>query len=155
VGVVREFYKPLAVDLAHASEVMEKVKPADEATGESCPNCGKPLVIKIGRFGKFIACNGYPDCRYTKQFQIKIGAHCPECGSELVQRMSKKKRVFYGCSAYPKCTFAINQKPLPQLCPKCGGLLTLYRGKLTKCTKCEYKGKADDTESSGTKMKVA
>jgi len=140
-GVVQDFYIPFEKSLQSASLLMEKVKLADELTEEICPECGKPLVIKIGRYGKFVACSGYPECKYTKAFQIKIGVSCPQCGSELVERLSKKKRVFYGCSNYPDCQFATNFRPLPQPCPNCGGLLTLYRGKLAKCTKCEYKGK--------------
>ena len=145
VSVVQDFYTPFAKSLQNASRLMEKVKLADELTEEICPQCGKPLVIKIGRYGQFLVCSGYPECKYTKSFQIKIGVNCPQCGSELIQRMSKKKRIFYGCSNYPDCRFATNSRPLPQPCPKCGGLLTLYRGKQTKCTKCEYKGKLEGT----------
>jgi len=139
--VVKDFYTPFEKDLENASQSMDKVKLSDEVTDEVCPKCGKPMIVKHGRFGKFIACSGYPECKHTASFQIKLGVKCPECGSELVQKVSKKKRIFYGCSNYPDCRFAINTKPLPQPCPKCGGLLTAYRGKLVKCTKCEYKGK--------------
>jgi len=140
-GVVQDFYVPFEKSLQSASLLMEKVKLADELTGEICPECGQPLVIKLGRYGKFVACSGYPECKYTKPYQVKIGVKCPQCGGELLERMSKKKRVFYGCSNYPDCQFATNFRPLPQPCPNCGGLLTLYQGKLAKCTKCEYKGK--------------
>ena len=141
VNVVQDFYVPFEKSLQTASQLIEKVKLADELTEEICPECSKPLVIKLGRYGKFLACSGYPDCKYTKSFQIKTGAKCPECGAEIVQKMSKKKRVFYGCSNYPNCRFATNSKPLPNPCPKCGGLLTQYRANWAKCTKCEYKGK--------------
>ena len=141
VSVVQDFYTPFAKDLENAFQLVEKVKLADELTEEICPKCGKPMAIKMGRFGKFLACSGYPECKSTKPYQIKIGVNCPQCGSELIERMSKKKRIFYGCSSYPDCKFASNFRPLPQPCPKCGGLLTLYMGKLAKCTKCEYKGK--------------
>ena len=141
VSVVRNFYTPFAKDLENAFQLVEKVKLADELTDEICPKCGKPMAIKMGRFGKFLACSGYPECKSTKPYQIKIGVNCPQCGAELIERMSKKKRIFYGCSSYPDCKFASNFRPLPQPCPKCGGLLTLYMGKLAKCTKCEYKGK--------------
>ena len=144
VHVVQDFYTPFEKSLQNASQLMDKVKLTDELTEETCPKCGKPLAIKTGRYGKFLACSGYPECKYTKSFQIRTGVSCPECGSELVQRLSKKKRTFYGCSNYPNCQFAINFKPLPQPCPKCGGLLTLYRGKWTKCTKCDYKGKLEE-----------
>ncbi|MFC1904186.1 type I DNA topoisomerase [Chloroflexota bacterium] len=140
-AALKEFYEPFEGTLQKAFQLMEKVKLADEMTEETCPQCSKPMVIKVGRYGKFLACSGYPECKYTKSFQIKTGANCPECGSDLIEKRSKKKRTFYGCSNYPKCTFAINLKPLPQPCPKCGSLLTVYKGKQAKCTKCEYKGK--------------
>jgi len=144
VGVVQGFYTPFEKSLNKASLLMDKVKLPDEVTDEFCPECGKPIIVKTGRFGKFLACSGYPECKYTKSFQIKTGANCPQCGGELVQRVSKKKRTFYGCSNYPKCNFAINSKPLPLPCPKCGSLLTEYRGKQSKCSKCDYKGKGGD-----------
>jgi DNA topoisomerase-1 len=108
-----------------------------------CPKCGKPLVIKAGRFGKFIACSGYPECKYTQSFQVKTGAKCPECGKDLIQRVSKKRRTFYGCSGYPDCKFLTNFKPLPQPCPQCKSLLTQH-GKQAWCYKCEYKGKIEE-----------
>ncbi len=141
VRVVRDFYIPLEKSLQNASLFMDKVKLADELTDEVCPKCGKPMAIKMGRYGKFLACTGYPECKSTKPFQIKTGASCPECGSELVEKVSKKKRTFYGCSNYPNCKFATNFRPLPQPCPKCGSLLTEYRGKQSKCSKCGYRGK--------------
>jgi len=140
VMVVQDFYIPFENSLNNASELMEKVK-LEEVTEEICPECGKPLVIKFGRYGKFIACSGYPECKYTKPFLVKIGVKCPQCGGEIVQKISKKKRTFYGCSNYPNCHFAINLRPLPKPCPKCGGLLTIYRRNWTRCTKCEYKGR--------------
>ncbi|MFC2031777.1 type I DNA topoisomerase [Chloroflexota bacterium] len=139
VALVRDFYGPFENSLQNASQLMDKVKLADELTEETCPQCGKPIAVKHGRYGKFLACSGYPECKYTKPYQVKTGAHCPECGSELVEKISKKKRTFYGCSNYPNCQFATNSKPLPQPCPKCSSLLTLYRQKWAKCTKCTYK----------------
>jgi len=141
VSVIQDFYIPFDKDLQNATQLAEKVKLAVELVEETCPKCGKPLAIKVGRFGKFLACSGYPECKFTKSFQVKIGVNCPQCGSELVERMSKKKRIFYGCSNYPNCQFATNFRPLPQPCPKCGGLLTQYGKKGAKCTKCEYRGK--------------
>ncbi len=140
VHVVQDFFTPFNNSLEKASLLMDKVKLADETTEEICPECGKPIVIKVGRFGKFLACSGYPECKYTKSIQVKIGVNCPLCGSDLIQRLSKKKRIFYGCSGYPNCKFAINSRPLPQPCPECGSLLTAYRTKWAKCTKCNYKG---------------
>ncbi|MDD4923713.1 MAG: type I DNA topoisomerase [Dehalococcoidales bacterium] len=141
IQVVKELYEPFNDDLQKATEAIEKVKLADEETGELCPLCAKPVVIKVGRFGKFMACSGYPECKYTSSFKIKTGAKCPDCGADIIEKRSKKKRKFYGCSSFPKCNFAINTKPLPQPCPKCGGLVTEYRIKWGKCTKCDYKNK--------------
>jgi DNA topoisomerase-1 len=140
VMVVQSFYLPFEKDLNNASELMERVK-LEEATDEICPQCGKPLVIKYGRYGKFVACSGYPDCKYTKPFLVKIGVKCPQCGGDIVEKISKKKRTFYGCSNYPNCNFATNLKPISKPCPKCGGLLTIYRRNWTKCTKCQYRGR--------------
>ena len=140
VNVVRDFYTPFDKSLTKASEVIDKVKLADEPTEETCPECGKPIVIKSGRFGKFFACSGYPDCKYTKSFQVKTRVSCPQCGGEILEKVNKRKRTFYGCSNYPKCQFATNYRPLPQPCPQCGSLLTVYRAKWEKCTKCDYKG---------------
>ncbi len=143
VAVIEEFYNPFEKSLETAAEKMEKVT-VEEATDEVCPKCGKPMVVKFGRFGKFLACSGYPECKFTKSFQIKVGVKCPQCGGDIVQKKSKKKRIFYGCSNYPECTFAINLKPLPQPCPQCGGLLTVYRGNMAKCTKCAFRGKVTE-----------
>ncbi len=142
-GVVKEFYCPLEVDLERALKTIEKIKIADEQTGESCPKCGKPIVVKSGRFGKFLACSGFPECKYTSSFIKKTGAKCPECGSELIQRQTKKRRTFYGCSGYPDCKFITSYKPLPNPCPKCGGLQTVFREKWAKCIKCGHRQKIE------------
>ena len=146
VDVIQDFYKPFEQTLETAQERIEKVELV-ETTGETCPKCGKTMVVKVGRFGKFLACSGYPECKTTKPFQIKTGAKCPECGGELVQRSYKKggkTRRFYGCSSYPKCKFATIFRPLPQPCPKCGSLLTAFKGNWAKCAKCEYRGKIEE-----------
>ena len=143
VQVAREFYTPFEKDLENAAELIEKVKLPDEETGEFCPKCEKPIIVKTGRFGKFLACSGFPECKYTASFQVKTGAKCPECGSDLIGKKSKKKRLFYGCSNYPKCSFATNLKPLPRPCPDCGSLLVIHRSKWQKCIKCDYKGKLE------------
>jgi DNA topoisomerase-1 len=143
-SVIRDFYTPFDKDLQEALKTAEKVKIEDEKTGESCPECGQPLVIKTGRFGKFVACSGFPECRHTEPYQVKLGVKCPECGGELVQRVSKKKKTFYGCANYPKCKFITGFKPLKQPCPRCQGLLTQH-GKQAWCVKCDYKGKAEET----------
>jgi len=147
VAVVRDFYKPFEKSLESAAKLMERVK-VEEATDEVCPKCGKPMVVKYGRFGKFIACSGYPECKTTKPFLVKVGVKCPKCGGELVVKKSKKKRTFYGCSNYPECNFIVNARPLPQPCPQCGGLLTAYGRNIAKCTQCEFKGKLGDAEKT-------
>jgi DNA topoisomerase-1 len=140
VEVIRDFYTPFEKTVEKAKEI-EKVKMPEIATGENCPKCGKPIVIKEGRFGKFMACTGYPECRYTQSIKTAIGIKCPECAGDLIERKSKKGKTFYGCSNYPTCKFATGMKPIPQPCPKCGGLLVQARGKYVKCIKGDYSGK--------------
>ena len=96
--------------LEHAATTMEKVALV-KVTEQKCPACGRPMVIKRGRFGKFLACSGYPECKTTMPFLVKTGIPCPKCGGELVQRRGKNKRLFYGCSNYPKCKFIANKLP--------------------------------------------
>jgi DNA topoisomerase-1 len=123
----------------------------DEPTDEVCPSCGKPMVIKHGRFGKFIACSGYPECKTTKP--ITLGIACPEtgCAGELVERRSKRGRIFYGCSAYPACKFVVWQRPIAEACPKCGAsFLTerAARGRTVRsCVRegCDFRQEADLT----------
>lgn len=148
VPVLHDFYKPFEQDLLKAAQNMEKVKPAEEPAGESCPNCGLPMVVKMGRFGKFIACSGYPNCKTTKPYLNKIGVACPECGGELIQRVSKKKRTFYGCANYPRCKFTSSRRPLPQPCPQCGGLLVASGKDSANCLKCSFKGKLADIKAA-------
>ena len=142
VSVIRDFYIPFQKGLDKATQVIEKVKIADEQIGEACPKCGKPIVIKTGRFGKFLACSGYPECKYTRPYRISTGVKCPECGKgELFQMLSKKKKTFYGCSRYPECKFATSFKPLPQPCPRCGSLMTKSGEEWARCTKCGHRMK--------------
>jgi DNA topoisomerase I len=138
VEVIREFYNPFEKTLEKA-QTIERVKFEEKPTGENCPNCGKPMVEKEGRFGKFIACSGYPECKYTKSIKKEIGVKCPDCGGELLERKSKKGRTFYGCANYPNCKFATSMQPTAEKCPQCGGMLVKGRGKFMKCVKCEYK----------------
>jgi DNA topoisomerase I len=148
VKVVKDFYKPLEKDLAQAQEQVERVKLPDEITDEKCPKCGRPMAVKSGRFGKFLACTGYPECKSTKPFQIKTGAKCPECGKELVQRISKKRKRFYGCSGYPDCKFATFMQPVPKPCPQCGGLMVTQKNKTVKCLKCNHREKAEEEKQA-------
>ncbi|MGH2371221.1 MAG: DNA topoisomerase, partial [Chloroflexota bacterium] len=136
VPVVKEFYDPFAQTLEKAASLMERVEIADEPSDEVCDVCGRPMVIKLGRFGKFLACSGFPECRNTRTLLTKIGVECPQCGGDLIERKTKTGRVFYGCSNYPTCNFSSWQRPIPQRCPVEGGLQTIRaRGKVV-CTVC-------------------
>ncbi len=110
VPVIREFYTPFEKDLDAAYEKAEKVKVAEEVIDEACPECGNPLVIRMGRFGKFIACSTFPSCKYTRQFSEKIDMKCPRCGGDIVIKKTRRGKTFYGCSNYPTCTFAAWKK---------------------------------------------
>ena len=145
VAVLRDFYTPFEDMLEKASSNINKVD-MTKLTEETCLKCGRPMAIKVGRFGKFLACSGYPECRTTMPYMIKIGVRCPQCGSELIERVNKKKKIFYGCSNFPECQFATSYKPIPQPCPECGKLLVLYRKDWGKCLACGYKIKLSELE---------
>lgn len=121
--VVREFYEPFEIALQGAHRLVEQVEIADEETDEVCEECGRNMVIKLGRYGKFLACPGFPECRNTKPLLVSIGVPCPECGSDIVERRSRRGRTFYGCSTYPECEFTSWQRPVNAKCPQCGSLL--------------------------------
>jgi len=137
VPIVREFYGPFSQHLEKAEKEMQRVKVKDQPTGEMCEKCGHAMVIKRGRFGKFVACSNYPDCRNTKPFLEKVGVPCPKCGQDLVVRRTRKGRTFYGCAGYPACDFSSWKRPLPQPCPDCGGLLVERNTRQAQCTQCE------------------
>lgn len=118
--VIKEFYVPFKEDLDKAQDLIEKVEIKDEEAGRDCPKCGKPLFIKYGRFGKFIACSGFPECRYTESLNEEIGVGCPLCGQPIVALKSKKGRKYFGCKAYPECNFRSWNKPTGEKCPRCG-----------------------------------
>ncbi|WP_019138070.1 type I DNA topoisomerase [Peptoniphilus timonensis] len=135
--LVRAFYSDLKEDLDKAYENIEKVQIEDPVTDEICEKCGRNMVIKMGRYGKFLACPGFPECRNTKALVEKIGVKCPECGEgEIVVKRSKKGRIFYGCDQYPKCEFVSWNKPIDEKCPKCGSILTEMKSRNKKTIKC-------------------
>ena len=142
--VVRDFYEPFSKDLAAAEEKIGKIKIEDEVTDEICEKCGRNMVIKIGRFGKFLACPGFPACSNAKPLLEKIDVPCPECDhGEVVLRRSKKGRTFYGCSNYPECSFVSWDKPTGERCPHCNSIMVERRtkkGKLIICSnkECNY-----------------
>jgi DNA topoisomerase-1 len=137
VDVIREFYAPFEKELAHAKAEIPTTKREPEKIGRVCPKCGHDLVIRFGRYGKFISCSDFPRCRYTEPWLEKIGIACPEDGGELVMRKTRKKRVFYGCSNYPECEFTSWKRPIPAPCPKCGGLLVIANKREAQCIRCE------------------
>lgn len=120
IGLLRRFYGPFESELEEAQEKLPRLELRDEPTDEVCPACGRPMVIKHGRFGKFISCSGYPECKTTKPIVKETGAACPKCGGAIVERRSKKGRVFYGCGNYPKCDFISWDAVVPERCPVCG-----------------------------------
>ncbi|HLH60423.1 MAG TPA: type I DNA topoisomerase [Ktedonobacteraceae bacterium] len=125
---LHSFYGDFKVLMEKAEAEMNRVQKPVEEIDEPCPECGRNLVIRTGRFGRFISCSGFPECRYSRSFVNKTGALCPVCGGDLVERKTKqKKRVFFGCNNYPTCNFAIWERPVPDLCPNCGGLMVIPR----------------------------
>jgi len=139
--------RPLAADgKAQAPDGQVPAEPED--TGEICDKCGKPMQMRSGRYGRFIACTDYPTCKSSKPILNKIGVACPKCGSEIVERRSRKKgRPFFGCSSYPKCDYVSNQRPLPEPCPECGGLMVASGTKSVKCTNCTWTEKIEKTKA--------
>jgi DNA topoisomerase I len=143
VPMLHEFHGPFSQAMEQARATMPKVHLKEDETGEMCEKCGSPMVIKHGRFGKFVACSNYPDCKNTKPHLEKTGVSCPKCGADLVKRQTRKKRVFYGCSRYPDCDFSSWKEPLPQPCPTCHGLLVASRKGWGKCEACDREFELD------------
>ena len=135
--ILRDFYGPFKTELDEASK-MEKIRqkdvPATDDDGKEilCDKCGKPMLIKSGRFGEFMACSGFPECRNTRPIVKGTGVKCPDCGGEIIQKKSKRGKVFYGCSNYPKCDKSFWYKPVNKRCPDCGELLVEKHTKNTK-----------------------
>ena len=135
--LIGEFFKNFEPQLKHAQEEMPETKTEPEKIGRDCPKCGNELIVKWGRFGKFISCNNYPECKYTEPFLEKIGVICPKDGGEVVLRKTRKGRNFYGCENYPNCDFTSWKKPIKAICPSCGGLLVYKNKKEYQCLDCE------------------
>ena len=135
--VLKTFYNDFEPLVKTAFEQMEKKAP--EETGESCPLCGNPLVLRKSRYGTFTACSNYPPCKYIKQEEkeVKTDCKCPNCGHDIIEKKSKRGKVFYGCNNYPKCKTAYWDKPIGESCPECGAMLTEKNNKI-KCSSCDY-----------------
>ena len=150
VRVLGEFYESFEKRLRVAEEEMKEIEIEDEVSDEICEKCGKPMVYKLGRFGKFLACSGFPDCRNTKPIVKDIGVTCPTCKEgHVVERRSKKGRVFYGCDRYPECDFVSWDRPSPKPCPKCSSLMIEKRNKQgvkLRCTACDYVEEVEEND---------
>ncbi len=141
--IIDSFYQPFKIELTKAEEQMEKIQIKDEPAGFDCDVCGHPMVIKLGRFGKFYACSNFPDCRNTKQITKEIGVTCPVCHQgQVIERKSKRNRLFYGCDRYPECEFTSWDKPVGRACPKCDHYLVEKKvrggGKQVVCPNGDY-----------------
>ncbi|MFM1622250.1 type I DNA topoisomerase [Streptococcus mutans] len=147
--VIDQFYKPFEKEVVKAEEQMEKIQIKDEPAGFDCDVCGHPMVIKLGRYGKFYACSNFPDCHNTKAITKEIGVICPICQKgQVIERKTKRNRIFYGCDRYPDCDFTSWNKPIGRDCPKSGDFLVEKKirggGKQVVCSneECDYKEKA-------------
>ncbi|MCF6278362.1 MAG: DNA topoisomerase, partial [Anaerolineales bacterium] len=149
VDVVRAFYGPFAVELEKAQKEIPTTKRGPEPIGRTCPKCGHELVIRYGRYGKFISCSNFPTCRYTEPWLEKIGVTCPQDGGDLVMRKTRKGRIFYGCAHYPECDFTSWKRPLAEPCPSCQGLLVVSNKREAQCIKCEENFLLDDLQTDG------
>ncbi|WIY59892.1 type I DNA topoisomerase [Bacillus arachidis] len=143
VKIVNDFYVGFEPRLEKAEKEMREVEIKDEPAGEDCELCGHPMVFKMGKYGKFMACSNFPDCRNTKPIVKEIGVTCPKCdkGQIIERRSNKKKRLFYGCGTYPECDFVSWDKPIGRKCPKCEGMLVekkLKKGVQVQCISCDY-----------------
>ena len=153
--ILREFYPPFARTLEVAEQQIEKVEVKDEPSDTPCDKCGAMMVYKMGRFGKFLACPNFPDCRNTKPILNYIAAPCPDCGARLMEKTSRKNRKFYGCENYPECSFVSWEMPVPEKCPQCGSYMIEKRNRKGEvwhiCTnetcRCRMEVKQDDTEA--------
>ncbi|WP_322181147.1 type I DNA topoisomerase [Neglectibacter caecimuris] len=152
VDTLHRFYEGFDKSVQKAKKEMDGVKIhlKEDETDEVCEKCGKPMVIKVGRYGKFMACSGYPECKNVKKIINDTGAKCPKCGGKIIQRKSKRGRVFYGCSEYPNCDFVSWDPPSKETCPVCGKTLLQKKGKdkLLYCVTegCTFPGKRAEEE---------
>jgi DNA topoisomerase-1 len=129
IELLREFYKPFSVALAHAEEEIGAVELPVEISEEKCEHCGRNMVVKHGRYGKFLACPGFPECRNTKPLLIDMGVACPRCEGSIVERRTKRGKVFYGCKNYPECEFVTWDMPLKETCKTCGSFMVRHNFK--------------------------
>lgn len=158
--MLADFYGPFSKEVADAEKNMQDLKQPDKEAGFNCEKCGKPMMIKTGRFGQFIACSGFPECKNTKPIVKKIeGVKCPLCGGDMIEKKTKQWRTFYGCTGYPACNFASWDLPRPEKCPKCGAFMVERKDKETGekklfCIMCDIKSQENKTQTENTEEKV-
>ena len=148
VKILKEFYPDFEKDLENAQKAVEKVKIKDEESDVVCDKCGRKMVYKISKFGKFLACPGYPECKNTMAIRNETGVKCPKCGGEILSKKSRKGKTYFGCENNPKCDFMVWDTPVKkEKCPLCGGILLKHKGKNAKtyCANenCKYEKKAE------------
>lgn len=143
VPVIKEFYTPFESNLEKKYQEVSKKDIAVKPTEKKCPKCGAPILIRLGKFGKFYACSRFPKCKYTESLEENnLGIKCPKCKKgNIVEKRTKKRKIFYGCSNWPKCDYAFWDKPTGEKCPKCGSLLVKTKREQIKCSnkECDLK----------------
>ncbi|MDO4618035.1 MAG: type I DNA topoisomerase [Clostridia bacterium] len=142
-SILKDFYPKFESDLENAKEAVDKIKIKDEESDVICDKCGRKMVYKIGKYGKFLACPGYPECKNTMAIKKGTGVSCPKCGKEIIEKKTKRGKLFYGCEGFPKCDFVSWDKPVKdEKCPNCGGMLFIKQGRNGKVycinEKCKY-----------------
>jgi len=149
VPVIEEFYTPFKENLKIKEKEVSKKDFAQEKTDEICPDCQKPLVIKISRFGKFYACSDFPTCKYKKNINSSLGIKCPKCKTgEIIERRTRKRKIFYGCSEWPKCDFALWDKPTGKICETCQSLIIRTKWHKEKCANADCPSQAQGNQKS-------
>lgn len=154
VPVIDEFYQQFSEELVAADNAIPKLdlKREVEPVGRDCPVSGHALVYREGRFGRFIGCSDYPRCKYTEQILVKVGVTCHQCGGDLIEKRTRKGRVFYGCSSYPECDWTSWKRPVAQPCPVCAGVMVQENKSTLKCTRCEHTEAVEPVEEETAEM---
>ena len=156
--MLKAFYQPFNTTVQEALEKAERVPSSeiDEESGEVCEKCDSPMVIKSGRYGRFLSCSGFPNCRNSKPLIERVGVECPKDGGDIVERRQRGRngRKFYGCANYPDCDFTVNRKPLGVPCPECGGLLVEQGRDRCRCSQCDFRGPVPEAVETGELVEV-
>jgi DNA topoisomerase-1 len=153
VEIIRDFYGPFSELVVKAQAEMPEMKAEPDYIGRDCPECGQgQLMIRWGRYGKFISCDRFPECRHTEPFLDKIGVTCPLDGGDIVKRQTRKGRIFYGCANYPECEFTSWKQPIARTCPNCQGTLVIANKRTAKCLRCEEQFPLEDENQGKTEV---